>query len=36
MHKCAKFRQIGDAKQLVYDFFKKTIEMKTRYEINYY
>ena len=37
MHKGAKFRQIGDAKQFVcMIFLKKEIEIKTRYENNYY
>ena len=37
MHKGAKFRQIGNAKQLVcMIFLKKAIETNTRYENNYY
>ena len=37
MHKGAKFRQIGNAKQFVcMIFLKKAIETKTRYENNYY
>ena len=37
MHKGAKFRQIGNAKQFVcVIFLKKVIETNTRYENNYY